>query len=250
MASKNQQLIANRLAKRNAAAAKKAKNVGEASWKESQYGEEPKAKRPKMDAVPEKKAPQLKLKGSTSTVPPSGDKEKGKKVIGADLPTSETTEEEVRHHLAVQGLRIFGGKTEQEMTEYLNTMTDWCIGGAMLAQFFVGAMRDLAALPTLKKNFHHVTAKLEVDELKLHIALGGVFSRRHQADEVPESRGGVEDPGPILEADEEEEGGPDNENVADEDGGPNDEVIVVEDDGPNKDGTSDEEKAPPQAEGE
>ncbi|KAJ1397453.1 hypothetical protein SESBI_31786 [Sesbania bispinosa] len=184
--------MANRLVKRNVAAAKKTKNVGEASGKDSQEIEEPKAKCTKVDVVPEKKipekkGPQLKLKGSTLTVPPSGDREKGKKVIGTSLPTSKMTEEEVRHHLVVQRRRVFGGKTEEEMTEYLNTMTDWCMGGAMLAQFFVGAVRDLAVLPTLKKNFHQVAAKLEVDELKLQSALGQVKLLTDERDKLSTS---------------------------------------------------------------
>ncbi|KAJ1440996.1 hypothetical protein SESBI_01676 [Sesbania bispinosa] len=174
IASKNQQLMADRLEKRNAAAAKKTKNAGEASGKDSQNVEEPKAKCPRVDAIPEKKCSPLKIKASSSTTASPGDKGKGKKVIGASLPTSDMTKEEVQHHLAMQGHHVFGQKSEEEMTEYLNAMSDWCMGGALLAQYFVGSVRDLAAFPKLKKGFHEVTSKLQVDKLKIQTALGQV----------------------------------------------------------------------------
>ncbi|KAJ1410405.1 DNA-polymerase I [Sesbania bispinosa] len=202
MASKNQQLMADRLVKRNACNILKirnlkegrndfargrcckvsikeeancllfdlhlqgmvgekvllAKNAGETSGKDSENVEEPKVKRAWVDTILKGKSSPLKIKASSSTIASSDDKGKGKKMTGVGLPTSEISEEE----------------SEEEMTTYLNAMSEQCMGGAMLAQYFVGAVRDLAALPRLKKSFHKVTAKLEADELKLQTALGQV----------------------------------------------------------------------------
>ncbi|KAJ1424007.1 integrase [Sesbania bispinosa] len=157
--SKSQQLMADRLLKRNiAATTKKAKNVGETFGKDSENIKEPKAKRPKVDTVPEGKF-SLKNKASASNAASTDDKGKGKKLFGSGLPTSEMLDEEVRHHLAVQGRRVFGQKSEEEMTDYLNAMSEWCMGGTMLTQYFVGAIKDLAALPKLKKSFHEGLAE-------------------------------------------------------------------------------------------
>ncbi|KAJ1432320.1 sodium-dependent lysophosphatidylcholine symporter 1-A isoform [Sesbania bispinosa] len=75
MASKNQQLMAERLAKKNVvvAAAKRGKHVAEASG--SQGAGDPKAKRPRIEAIPErqipeKRPPQPMLKSSASIVTP------------------------------------------------------------------------------------------------------------------------------------------------------------------------------------
>ncbi|KAJ1390992.1 hypothetical protein SESBI_37011, partial [Sesbania bispinosa] len=60
MASKNQLKMAERLAKKNAAAVKGIKDVEDAFEKDPQLAEEPKAKRPKIDAIPAKGNPEKK----------------------------------------------------------------------------------------------------------------------------------------------------------------------------------------------
>ncbi|KAJ1418504.1 MarR family transcriptional regulator [Sesbania bispinosa] len=72
--------MAERLEKKNVAAAKRNKEAGEASQTVVQVTKEPKAKQPKTTvipvqvipekSIPEKEAPQLKLKGSTSSITP------------------------------------------------------------------------------------------------------------------------------------------------------------------------------------
>ncbi|KAJ1399118.1 hypothetical protein SESBI_30578 [Sesbania bispinosa] len=52
-------------------------------------------------------------------------------------------EEEVRHHLGVQGRKVFGSKSDEEMTTYLNSLLKWCLGGAMMAQYFAGVVKLL-----------------------------------------------------------------------------------------------------------
>ncbi|KAJ1378717.1 putative UV radiation resistance-associated protein-like [Sesbania bispinosa] len=61
------------------------------------------------------------------------------------------------------------------------------MGGAMLAQYFVGAVKDLVALSKLKKSFHEVTAKLQVDELKIQTVLGQVKLLTKEKDQLSTS---------------------------------------------------------------
>ncbi|KAJ1411549.1 putative titin isoform X19 [Sesbania bispinosa] len=121
--------MAERLAKKNVVVAKRTKEAGEAFRVDPQITEEPKAKRPKTATIPvnipekripEKRAPQLKLKGPASTIPTADPKGKGTTVFGAGLSVFDMTTKEVQHHLAVQGSAIFGGKSTEEMTEFLN----------------------------------------------------------------------------------------------------------------------------------
>ncbi|KAJ1416720.1 putative ankycorbin isoform X1 [Sesbania bispinosa] len=137
--------MAVRLLKRNVAmAAKKGKNPKESSGKDSEGVPDTKAKRLKVGPVPTEKS---SLVNTTASI---NEKANGKIV------------------------RVIGEKSKAEMTNYLNVMTKWCMGGAILAQYIVGAVKDLNALPKLKKTFHDMSAKLENDELKMQAAVGQV----------------------------------------------------------------------------
>ncbi|KAJ1394176.1 putative kalirin-like [Sesbania bispinosa] len=70
------------------------------------------------------------------------------------------------------------------MKDYWNAMSEWCTGGAIPAQYFVGAVKDLAALLKLKKSFHEVTTKLQTDELKMQTALGQVKLLTEERDKL------------------------------------------------------------------
>ncbi|KAJ1440951.1 M48 family peptidase [Sesbania bispinosa] len=152
--------MAERLAKKNTIAVKKVKEAGEASRKDPQITEEAKVKHLKVDAIPTRGAQRSKL------------------------PSSSPKIEEVCHHLAVQGRKVFGGKSAEEMAEFLNVASEWGMSFTILAQYFVGATRDLAALLKKTNEFHWVAAKLEVDELKLQDVLGQVKLLTEERDKL------------------------------------------------------------------
>ncbi|KAJ1438455.1 hypothetical protein SESBI_03070 [Sesbania bispinosa] len=141
MASKQQAKLAKKLAKRNVALAKKKRETDEDSGVDPQAVEQERVKRPKG---------------------------KGTEVYGVGLPASNMTEVEVRKHLAVQGKALFQGKSVEEMSDFLNVASDWGMQFVMMAQYSVGATRDLAAfLPKkteLERKKVEDTSKMAAEE--------------------------------------------------------------------------------------
>ncbi|KAJ1382775.1 VWA domain-containing protein [Sesbania bispinosa] len=121
--------------------------------------------------------------GTSST--PSGD-DNGKSKMGepSRLPIVDMSDAEVKEQLRLQGKKLFEGKSEEEMKDYLNTLSDWYLGGAMMAQFFVQVVIDLAALPKIKKSFHEVASKLQSDEVIMNEALAKVKALTEERDNL------------------------------------------------------------------
>ncbi|KAJ1430115.1 putative perilipin-3-like [Sesbania bispinosa] len=230
MASKTQQLMADRLLKCNvAAAAKKAKNTVESSGKDSEGVSNPTTRRLKTDSVPEGKD------SLTETTTPTDDKGKEKIVIGVGLPASDMSEEEVRHHLAVQGRRVFGQKSEKDMTYYLNTMSEWCTGREMLAHtsakrpFYFDELKMQAALgqaaadelELLKTEVKELKAKDEESQKEIE-KLGKLWEELAEwyhaqpGGNVECEFGDKEPANPVIEADAEEDEGLEEKEAANE----------------------------------
>ncbi|KAJ1404396.1 Lrp/AsnC family transcriptional regulator [Sesbania bispinosa] len=111
---------------------------------------------------------------------------KGKAVMGdaIRLPLADVSEAEVKKQIRFQGKKLFEGKSEAEMKDYLKTLSDWCLGGAMMARFLIQAVIDLAALPKINKSFHEVATKLQSDEVKMNEALEKVKALTEEHDNL------------------------------------------------------------------
>ncbi|KAJ1397461.1 stomatal cytokinesis defective SCD1 protein [Sesbania bispinosa] len=175
--------MAERFAKKIAVTAKKSNSSGEDSGKASVAKlENPKTKRAKIDADPSShKVPHSGAQG-TMPIPTL----KGKEVLGDPIriPLANMSEAEVKEQLRLQGKAFFENRTEAEMKDYLNSLFDWFLGGAMMAQFFSSAISDLAALPKIKKCFHEVATKLQNDKVNMKEAITQVSALTEERDKL------------------------------------------------------------------
>ncbi|KAJ1404842.1 hypothetical protein SESBI_26244, partial [Sesbania bispinosa] len=70
------------------------------------------------------------------------------------------------------------------MKEYLDMFANWCLEGAMMAQYFTYIFDELAVLPYIKKDFQVVSAKLKSDEVKMTEAIAKVKTLTDDRDKL------------------------------------------------------------------
>ncbi|KAJ1442567.1 envelope glycoprotein precursor [Sesbania bispinosa] len=163
MASENQKALVSKMATKAAAkaAAAKSGSLGSGVPKPEVHPHPPKKKQ-KVDENTSSNVIGTSPTTAKSSLGPklSGSQaDKGKVVDIKDAPPPpiNMTKEELYGLLREQGELLFKNKTPKEMKDYLEKLTYWCLGGAIMVTFFKYVVDELHVLPDIKKNFEEVS---------------------------------------------------------------------------------------------